>query len=166
MAPEVADRLWPAWQAVQERDEFEVLRQAIESTEYDDGLDRAGLSGAELDFKLAGVDTARTSALETPTPQRLKRLLAWLDVVLGSLLAVIGAGEGIKELKEGRNERARPAVGVRRPSSRRHCRTSPSRSPRVNGPLSPARRRSVGVSHPCDNASVATSAIASGGKSP
>jgi hypothetical protein len=99
--PAVAERLWPAWQALEDRDEFGQLRRAVELQDYDVQLDRVGLSGPELEFKLAGVDSARGAGRENPTPRRLKKWLRWIDVLLGSLLAAVGAGEAIKELKEG-----------------------------------------------------------------
>jgi hypothetical protein len=99
--PSVAERLWPAWEALEARNEFGALRDAIESRDYDRQLDRAGLSGPELDFKLAGVDAASSAARERRSPRLLRRLLNWLELILDSLLSATGIGEGIKELKEG-----------------------------------------------------------------
>ena len=101
MAPEVSESLWLAWDAIQQRGEFELLVGAIEGRGYDDELDRAGLSGPELDFKLAGLDAARRAARDNSAPRWLKRWLKWIDVILGSLLAATGIGESIKEIKEG-----------------------------------------------------------------
>jgi hypothetical protein len=101
LAPSVADYLWLAWHAVQARGEFERLVDAIEGRDYDDELDRAGLSGPELDFKLSGLEAAREAGRETQAPRWLKRWLKWIDVILGSLLAATGVGESIKEIKEG-----------------------------------------------------------------
>lgn len=98
---DVVERLWPAWEAVQARDELQDLAVKVASVEYDVGLDQAGLSGPELDFKLAGLSAAREAGLATPTPRWLKRWLRRIDLILGSLLAVIGVGESVKELKEG-----------------------------------------------------------------
>lgn len=99
--PAVADRLGPAWDALEARGEFAELRDRIANREYDERLDRAGLSGPELEFKLAGVEAARTAGRERRSQRLLKRWLGWLDVILGSLLSALGVGEGIKELKEG-----------------------------------------------------------------
>jgi hypothetical protein len=100
---QVAELLWPAWAALESRNEFGDLRVAIESREYDRRLDNVGLSGPELAVKLAGVEAARTTCLESRKPSRplLRRWLKWLDVTLGSLLSAVGVGEGIKEIKEG-----------------------------------------------------------------
>ncbi len=99
--PKVQEQLWPAWEALEHRREFEALRDAIESREYDARLDRVGLSGPELQYKLTGLEVARAAGREQRTPRLFKRWLKWLDVILGSLLSAIGIGEGIKELKEG-----------------------------------------------------------------
>ncbi|MFN8113185.1 MAG: hypothetical protein U0R51_08290 [Solirubrobacterales bacterium] len=102
---EVYDRLWPAWEAALARNDIDVMEMRIGSGEYDEELDRAGLSGPELEFKLTGYEAARASAREStqgrPAPRLFKRWLGWLDVVLGSLVSVLGAGEALKELKEG-----------------------------------------------------------------
>lgn len=77
------------------------MAEAVEGGQYDDELDQAGLSGPELDFKLAGLGAARAAGRTAPTRRPLRRWLKWIDVILGSLLAVTGIGEGVKELKEG-----------------------------------------------------------------
>lgn len=48
VASEVYDRLWPAWEAALARNEIDVMEMRIGSGEYDEELDRAGLSGPEL----------------------------------------------------------------------------------------------------------------------
>lgn len=101
LSPPVAERLWPAWDAVQQRGDFGALASAIKDGRYDDGLDQVGLSGPELDYKLAGLEAARDAGRNRRTPRWLRRWLKWIDVILGTLLAVIGVGEGIRELKEG-----------------------------------------------------------------
>jgi hypothetical protein len=126
ISPEVYKGLWPAWEALLARGEFEGLREAVASGDYDERLERVGLSGPELDFKLAGYETARAAGREkrAPRPSRgwrrwldvilgskasrgmraprpLRPWLRWIDVILGSLLSAVGVGEGIKELKEG-----------------------------------------------------------------
>lgn len=103
----VNESLWPAWRALEERNEFGALREAIQDGRYDDRLDRAGLSGPELDFKLAGFDNARDVGRQTRAPRWLK----WIDVILGSLLSALGIGEGIKELKEGVEAEMEPKEG-------------------------------------------------------
>lgn len=105
VASEVYDRLWPAWEAALARNEIDVMEMRIGSGEYDEELDRAGLSGPEPEFKLSGYESARVRAREStpgsPPPRLFRRWLGWLDVLLGSLVAVRGVGEALKELKEG-----------------------------------------------------------------
>jgi hypothetical protein len=97
----IVESLWPAWHAVQQRDDIGRLIAAAHSGDYDERLDGAGLSGAELAFKRAGWSNARRAGRAAPTLGPLERWLKWIDVILGSLIAVIGAGEGLEELKEG-----------------------------------------------------------------
>ncbi|TQM30595.1 hypothetical protein [Nocardia bhagyanarayanae] len=97
----LVESLWPAWRAVQQREEIGRLIAAVQSRDYDQRLDEAGLSGPELAFKRAGWSDARETARSTPSLRPLKRWIKWIDVLLGSLLAAIGVGEGVKELKEG-----------------------------------------------------------------
>ncbi|MFE3445156.1 hypothetical protein ACFXNW_19170 [Nocardia sp. NPDC059180] len=97
----VVQSLWPAWNAVQQRGDIGRLIAAVRSADYDERLDEAGLSGPELAFKREGWRNARQAGLQAPSLRPLKRWLKWIDVILGSLIAVIGAGEGLKELKEG-----------------------------------------------------------------
>ncbi|HWM63841.1 MAG TPA: hypothetical protein VNP96_07630 [Solirubrobacterales bacterium] len=101
LPPLVAERLQPAWESLQERGEFDALQATIISGEHDAALSQAGLSGPELMFKLAGVQEARQEASRLRTPRAFRKLLKWLNVPLKSLLAAIGLGEGINELKEG-----------------------------------------------------------------
>ena len=98
--PDVSERLWPAWETLRQRGEFENLEAAVTDADFD-VLARAGLMGPELEFKLAGVRTAREAARRLPVPRGLRKLLKWTDVILGSILAAVGAGEAIKEIKEG-----------------------------------------------------------------
>jgi hypothetical protein len=66
--PEVAERLWPAWEALRQRGEFENLETAVAEADFD-VLARAGLMGPELEFKLAGVRTARDAARRLTAPE-------------------------------------------------------------------------------------------------
>jgi hypothetical protein len=98
--PELHDLWGSAWQAAGERQLFQALRRAIEERQRDAELDNAGLSGPELDLKLAGFQAARDAALVNPTRRLLGRLLAWMDVILDSLIAALLVGEPIGELKK------------------------------------------------------------------
>jgi hypothetical protein len=110
---------WSAWNDVRDRGEFELVRDALESGDFDLRLEANGLTGVQLRFKLRLVDDSREavdregSALEAPDPadpqrpprgrlrKRLRKLLASADVVLDSIVdALTGRGEAIKEIKE------------------------------------------------------------------
>jgi hypothetical protein len=110
--PDLQGYAFAAWDELLGTGAFEILLDAVGSGRYDDDLDRNGLGGAQLTFKLAVIDGARTRAdreQATEGPQRrgrvrrwLSRLLAGSDVVLDSILDAIPlAGEALKELKEG-----------------------------------------------------------------
>ena len=103
-----------AWEEVQPK--FGQLVQAIQSRDYDRNLIDAGLSGAQLRFKLAVFDSAKRAFDEgaqgrwTGTAGRwisvtIKKLLAKLlraiNWLLGSMAHAIGVAEPIKEAKEG-----------------------------------------------------------------
>lgn len=68
--------------------------------QVDDRLRWAGLTDADLELKLAGYDLAQRRFSASPTRRILKSLLRWANVILGSLVAAIGAGEALKEFKE------------------------------------------------------------------
>lgn len=125
--PDMADLAFTAFGDLRERGEFERLHNEIASSESDQRLDQAGLSGAQLVFKLAVIDRRRSdvqAAEETAeepgepldqdpqlSPQRqssrgrrlrglIVKLLDAIDTVLDSLVGALhGAGEIIKELK-------------------------------------------------------------------
>lgn len=111
--PELRDYAFAAWDELLGTGTFELLLDAIASREYDDALDRNGLGGNQLTFKLAVIDHARAQVdreerEEGPPRERRGRIRRWLsrllggsDVVLDSILdAIPFAGEALKEFKE------------------------------------------------------------------
>jgi hypothetical protein len=63
-------------------------------------IDDHGLDGAQLRFKLAVVRFLHTRYRAVPGIGRLRRLIESIDTLLKSILGALGAGEGIKEIKE------------------------------------------------------------------
>jgi hypothetical protein len=63
-------------------------------------LELAGLTGANLDFKLQGFRYARKRHSELPVPAWLKRMLRWMNILLGSLATVMPGAELVKEYKD------------------------------------------------------------------
>ncbi|MEA2255788.1 MAG: hypothetical protein QOG35_1833 [Solirubrobacteraceae bacterium] len=103
----VVDVASRAWEDILARGELEMLERAIASEIYDERLDRVGLSGPSLEFKLAVVQAAHDNARrggDEPGPRLralLRRLLDAIDVVLDSLVGALhGIGEVLREFKE------------------------------------------------------------------
>lgn len=103
-----------AWDEV--RPKFAELIRAIESREYDARLLQAGLSGAQLAFKLAIFEMAsqafRQEAegrwsgmtgqwISIRIKKLLVKLLAAINLLMGSIAHAIHVAEPIKEFKEG-----------------------------------------------------------------
>jgi hypothetical protein len=83
----------------------EARRSAAEAPPPDQGsLDAAlaasGLVGSQLRLKLRGYYRALDRFRAALAPRRLRRVLRWGDVILGSLAGVVGGAEALKELKE------------------------------------------------------------------
>jgi hypothetical protein len=74
------------------------------SGQYQQGMDialeRAGLTGTQLELKLSGWRRAIGFFRAGPTRTLLRRALRWANVLLGSLAGVVGAAEALKEFKE------------------------------------------------------------------
>ena len=98
--PELAALFEAAWRQVVERDEFGALRAAVESAS-DIELARAGLTGFELRFKMDLVRDALAAVRRSFSLSLVRQLLRFINVPLSSMVALFGAGEGIKELKDG-----------------------------------------------------------------
>jgi hypothetical protein len=71
---------------------------AVESLET--RLGAAGLLSPHLDLKLAGYSRAERRFRASPAKRLLKSVLRWANVLLGSIVVAVGAGEALKELKE------------------------------------------------------------------
>jgi hypothetical protein len=72
--------------------------------DYIDAIDvqlrRSGLEGPALDLKLSGYNRALERFRLSPARRALRSVMRWANVLLGSIVAAIGAGEALKELKE------------------------------------------------------------------
>jgi hypothetical protein len=96
---------WP-----RNRKRFALVRAILDqpTPSLEKGLEEVGLSGDDLALKVAGYGRARREldmAVAIPKPPRglgwlFQRVLAWLNIVLGSLSTVIPGAEAIKEFKD------------------------------------------------------------------
>jgi hypothetical protein len=111
--------LQAAYDELRERQVFDQVRAALDDPNLDEPpdrplpgdeasptpsmsrLERFGLTGANLRLKLNGwyraLDRLRDSA--APSLRTWKKIFNWANTILGSLTAVIGAAEALKELK-------------------------------------------------------------------
>jgi hypothetical protein len=88
-----------AWDEARPR--FAILQDRVFSEEAvtNAALDAHGLTGAQLKFKLETVKFF--NAQYTSVGRRiLKKLIDVIDILLKSILAAIGAGEGLAEIKD------------------------------------------------------------------
>jgi hypothetical protein len=106
---ELQESYWSAFHALDKA--VDVTRRQLEAPELsqpmggldeplDDRLERAGLTGEQLQLKLSGWRRALNRFFDRPGRGLLRRALRWGNVVLGSLAGAIGAAETIKEFKE------------------------------------------------------------------
>jgi len=99
LPPHLQEPARNAWHDVQSR-----LSDLQEQLKLDEGLRPrlavAGLTGANLDFKLRGFDHARRRYSATPVPRWLKPVLKWINILLGSLATVMPGAELVKEYKD------------------------------------------------------------------
>lgn len=65
-----------------------------------DRLEAAGLAGAQLNLKLDGFNASLSAFKLLGGVKRLKRVLEWINVILGSVAAVAGVAEALKEIKD------------------------------------------------------------------
>jgi hypothetical protein len=101
--PRLYELLRLAWAELRDQNVIEEIADRVRSRDFDLAIERHGLAGAQLRYKLALVDEGREEVRRAGIPRGriLRRFLRKLDVPLGSLLAAIGVGEALKELKEG-----------------------------------------------------------------
>ena len=94
-------------------DSWKLIDQAIESviTELQTAgsgltpkLKAAGLTGPQLKLKLAGFNRAFERFSERGTVMLAKKVLKWINKILGSLMSAIPGAEPIKEFKEALEE--------------------------------------------------------------
>lgn len=102
LRPELVDHFYAAWQEVLHQIQrlnvdYELL---LGDETLDERLAAVGLSGAQLQLKLATYYLYRREHRERPNRRRLSRLLRTADVILGSLVKVVAAVEPLKEFKE------------------------------------------------------------------
>lgn len=88
-----------AWEEARPR--FAVLRDLIFNEEAvpDAALDAHGLRGEQLNFKLETIKFFNTQ-YKFIGRRILKKLIDVIDILLKSILAAIGAGEGLAEIKD------------------------------------------------------------------
>ncbi len=95
-----------AWGEVKGRIEQALgqLKSLDEDPKLMSGLKAQGLTGSQLRFKNAGFQRAhrefQDSFLIKPLGPILRKLLAWLNIILGSLSKVLPVLEPVKEYKE------------------------------------------------------------------
>jgi hypothetical protein len=96
------DPLNAAWPSV--RHTIEAVQDQLRNPPDPDDLNRrlgdAGLSEAELSFKIAGFQLAYDRFAVRGTLNLLKKLLKWINSILKSLIAAIPGAESINELKD------------------------------------------------------------------
>ena len=63
-------------------------------------LERLGLTGNQLKLKLTGFNGAWDRFRERGTVNLLKKLLDWIDIILGSLASIIPGADAIEEFKD------------------------------------------------------------------
>jgi hypothetical protein len=78
---------------------FQTLRSSLRGI-ANDILERIGLTGHQLALKLKGLNDAWQAFNELGTVRLLKKLLEWINAILGSLIAALPGGEALKEFKE------------------------------------------------------------------
>ena len=66
----------------------------------DDALRRIGLTGMQLELKLRGFNSAWDKFKQWGSIKLLKKLLDWIDIILGSLASVIPGADAIEEFKD------------------------------------------------------------------
>lgn len=94
---ELRDPMLAAWSDVSGR--FDGLVLAVEQLP-DEVIQRHGLEGAQLEFKLGTVRTSSRLYSRYGTGRLLRRLLEAIDTLLDSILDATGFGSAISEFKD------------------------------------------------------------------
>ena len=85
---------------------LDVRRGLVESDEEgheivsEGALAKIGLTGKQLELKLKGFSSAWERFKEWGTVKVLKKLLDWIDIILGSLASIIPGADAIEEFKD------------------------------------------------------------------
>ena len=98
---ELREPIADAWQAMHSA--FDDVRLGlVEGDEVvsEQALERIGLTGKQLDLKLIGFNGAWDKFKQWGTVKLLKRLLDWIDIILGSLASLIPGADAIEEFKD------------------------------------------------------------------
>ena len=95
---EFRHRLRAAWREL--RPKIPAWQAEVDSPAHEGGFQNAGLRGAQLDLKLEGVNSAWKRFKSRGTVGLLRKVLGWINAILGSLAQVIPGVEALRELKE------------------------------------------------------------------
>lgn len=89
-----------AWSEVKPK--LNTIRDALDSPDAQVAkkLADAGLTGQQLDLKLKGLSEAWARFQRRGSVRLLRKVLDWINILLGSLASILPGGEGVKELKE------------------------------------------------------------------
>jgi hypothetical protein len=96
-AEELLPELRAAWHEIYQ--EFQRIAEATHQIS-DAGIHEHGLYGAQLRFKLSVIRFLHRRYTDLGGRGPLRRLLGAINTLLKSILSAIGAGEGIKEIKD------------------------------------------------------------------
>jgi len=66
----------------------------------EDAISRIGLTGKQLELKLKGFNGAWDRFKQWGTVKLLKKLLDWIDIIVGSLASIIPGADAIEEFKD------------------------------------------------------------------
>jgi len=102
-AKELRQPIADAWLEVQSAfDDVDVRLRSVEGDEIvsDDELAKIGLTGKQLELKLKGFNSTWGRFKQWGTVKALKKLLDWIDIILGSLASIIPGADAIEEFKD------------------------------------------------------------------
>lgn len=95
-----AEEFRDAWSSIEEERPIELAIERLKSPEIEPQLAAVGLVGPALRLKLSGFRRASRRLVAGLTWTRLKPVLKWANVTLGSLTSVLAGIDPVKELKE------------------------------------------------------------------
>lgn len=103
LPPNRAAELRAAYRELVERGAFDELRDVLGDAGYDERLQHCGLTGANLRAKLTGWTRSLRRLIDSVSPPTIggfRSVFRWANTILGSIIAAVGVGEALKELKE------------------------------------------------------------------